>query len=145
VTDDFTVWEKEVAGGNGCPVVMQVDSTDPDDLDIYTNAWTPYPSVTDHAVNLFFPSMCVTRVRIALLARHKRAPCLHHSFPCKVGIRPTHGRSFCKIRTNRVSMRAPDVKAGRWNALLDSGGHFTDCANWYKLESCACPFTSTLC
>ena len=55
MTDDFTNWEKE--SPNGCPVVFSADQHDPPALDVYTNAWTPYPSIEDLAVHLFFPSM----------------------------------------------------------------------------------------
>ena len=41
VTSDFTDWESEVPGGDGCPVVFATDSLDPPDLDVYTNAWNP--------------------------------------------------------------------------------------------------------
>ena len=63
VTDDFTHWEKETPGGKGpCPTVFHVDLQDPaGNLDIYTNAWTPYPSIESPAVHLFFPSMCPLR------------------------------------------------------------------------------------
>ena len=56
VTDDFTNWEKEAP--SGCDVVFGADAQDPPKLDVYTNAWTPYPSI-DHPgrVHLFFPSM----------------------------------------------------------------------------------------
>jgi hypothetical protein len=58
VTDDFTHWEKETPGGKGpCPTVFSVDLHDPSSLDVYTNAWTPYPSIESPAVHLFFPSM----------------------------------------------------------------------------------------
>lgn len=56
VTDDFTRWESEVPGGEGCPVVLSTDESDPGGLDIYTNAWTPYPSIDSPVVHLFFPS-----------------------------------------------------------------------------------------
>ena len=56
VTSDLTKWESEVPGGDGCPVVFSPDKQDPGNLDIYTNAWTPYPSVDSPAVHLFFPS-----------------------------------------------------------------------------------------
>ena len=57
-TDNFTHWEKETPGGAGpCPTVFSVDLVDPTLLDVYTNAWTPYPSIESPAVHLFFPSM----------------------------------------------------------------------------------------
>ena len=48
VTDDFTNWEKE-SGPTGCPVVFGADELDHESeasLDVYTNAWTPYPSAS---------------------------------------------------------------------------------------------------
>eukprot|EP00039_Didymoeca_costata_P012280 m.176182 g.176182 ORF g.176182 m.176182 type:complete len:592 (-) comp15438_c0_seq14:899-2674(-) len=54
VTDDFTVWEKE--SPSGCPIVFATDSKDPPELDVYTNAWTPYPNISNPSVHLFFPS-----------------------------------------------------------------------------------------
>lgn len=58
VTDDFTHWEKETPAAKGpCPTVFSVDVHDPGNLDVYTNAWTPYPSIESPAVHLFFPSM----------------------------------------------------------------------------------------
>jgi hypothetical protein len=56
VTSDFTDWESDVPGGDGCPVVFAVDALDPPELDVYTNAWTPYPSIEDPAAHFFFPS-----------------------------------------------------------------------------------------
>ena len=40
----------------GCEIVFGPDAKDPPNLDIYTNAHLPYPSVEDPAVHLFFPS-----------------------------------------------------------------------------------------
>ena len=45
-TTDFANWESETP--DGCPTVFCADSEDPihldGGLDVYTNAWTPYPS-----------------------------------------------------------------------------------------------------
>jgi hypothetical protein len=56
VTDDITNWQKEVKGGGGCDIVFGPDALDPDLLDVYTNAYTPYPSIEQPAVHLLFPS-----------------------------------------------------------------------------------------
>ena len=57
-TTNFSNWQQEVpATASGCPVVFCADATDPAGVDVYTNAWTPYPSITaPDAVHLFFPS-----------------------------------------------------------------------------------------
>lgn len=56
-TDDLTDWEKNY-NETGCPPIFGVDEKDPDHVDIYTSAWTPYPSIDDpNVVHLYFPSM----------------------------------------------------------------------------------------
>ena len=57
VTSNISNWQEEVHGGSGCPVVFGPDHADPGRVDVYTNAWTPYPSVEAPVVHLFFPSM----------------------------------------------------------------------------------------
>lgn len=57
VTSDLSNWTKEEPGQH-CPAVYQCDDKDPGALlDLYTNAYTPYPSIEKPAVHLFFPSM----------------------------------------------------------------------------------------
>ena len=61
VTRDFTDWDADYAG-LGCPTVFGSDSNDPQAgtggiVDVYSNSWTPYPSMANPAVHLFFPSM----------------------------------------------------------------------------------------
>ena len=58
-TGNLSNWQQEIpAGSGGCEVVFGADGGDPDHLDIYTNSWTPYPSIDDpDAIHLFFPSM----------------------------------------------------------------------------------------
>jgi hypothetical protein len=51
VTDDLSDWEK-FAPADGCEIVFGPDEMDPDDVDVYTNAWTRYAGV-----ELFFPTM----------------------------------------------------------------------------------------
>ena len=58
VTPDFSNWEAE--SPRGCPVVFGADPQDKaldPTIDVYTNSWTPYPSISSPAVHLFFPSM----------------------------------------------------------------------------------------
>ena len=57
-TSNISDWQQEVpAGASGCPVVFGPDALDPDHVDVYTNSWTPYPSIDDPApVHLYFPS-----------------------------------------------------------------------------------------
>ena len=55
VTDNISDWQAEAPGG--CPVVFSVDKNDPQPIDVYTNAWTPYPSINEPIVHLYFPSM----------------------------------------------------------------------------------------
>jgi len=56
-TTNLTDWlQGDAPGADGCPVVFGPDSLDPDWLDLYTNAWTPYPSIESPSVHLFFPS-----------------------------------------------------------------------------------------
>lgn len=58
ITDDFTNWEKEAP--KGCPIVFGADSLDKaadPTMDVYTNSWTPYPSIYNPSVHLFFPSI----------------------------------------------------------------------------------------
>ena len=67
VTSNLSDWESELnINASGCPVVFAPDSKDPvchtstdcpGAIDIYTNAWTPYPSPEAPAVHFFFPSM----------------------------------------------------------------------------------------
>jgi len=58
LTDDLTNWEKEMPAGQHCPTVFLPDELDPaSGFDVYTNSWTPYPSIEKPAVHLFFPSM----------------------------------------------------------------------------------------
>ena len=53
-TTNFSDWEQESPGG--CPVVFSAnEEEDGSTTDIYTNAWTPYPSIQNLAVHLFFP------------------------------------------------------------------------------------------
>jgi hypothetical protein len=52
-TDDITNW---LENGN-CTSVFGPDKHDPATADIYTNAWSPYPSPNDPVVHLFFPSV----------------------------------------------------------------------------------------
>eukprot|EP00756_Hemistasia_phaeocysticola_P062883 Hpha_TRINITY_DN6343_c0_g1::TRINITY_DN6343_c0_g1_i2::g.145445::m.145445 len=56
VTGNLSDWQQE-ANSSGCPVVFRPDAADPPGMDVYTNAWTPYPSPGSPAVHLFFPSM----------------------------------------------------------------------------------------
>jgi hypothetical protein len=56
VTDDITDWQKEVKGKGGCDIVFGPDAIDPDLLDVYTNAFTPYPSIEQPSAHFFFPS-----------------------------------------------------------------------------------------
>jgi hypothetical protein len=53
-TADIGDWEQR--SPNGCPSVFGPDEHDPDHIDFYTNAWTPYPSIERPVVHLFFPS-----------------------------------------------------------------------------------------
>ena len=55
-TSNLSDWQSEVPGGGGCPVVFGPDAQDPADVDVYTNAWTPVPSVADPIVHVMFPS-----------------------------------------------------------------------------------------
>jgi hypothetical protein len=70
ITSNLSNWQERVAANaSGCDVVFAVDGVDPPELDVYTNAWTVYPSPHDvfeappsrtpapPAVHLFFPSM----------------------------------------------------------------------------------------
>ena len=57
VTSNISDWQAAVPGHAGCDVVFRVDERDPQPLDVYTNAWTPYPSIDAPLVHLFFPSM----------------------------------------------------------------------------------------
>ena len=57
VTANISDWQEEVPGHGGCAVVFGVDEKDPQPLDVYTNAWTPYPSIEAPLLHLFFPSM----------------------------------------------------------------------------------------
>ena len=54
-TSNLSNWQEAYHGG-GCPVVFGPDEHDPAEVDVYTNAWTPYPSIDNAAVHLFFPS-----------------------------------------------------------------------------------------
>eukprot|EP00656_Telonema_subtile_P000700 TRINITY_DN10339_c0_g1_i1.p1 TRINITY_DN10339_c0_g1~~TRINITY_DN10339_c0_g1_i1.p1 ORF type:complete len:490 (-),score=83.31 TRINITY_DN10339_c0_g1_i1:293-1762(-) len=54
-TTNISNWQEDAP--DGCPSVFAPDDQDPDLMDVYTNAWTPYPSIDDPAVHLFFPSM----------------------------------------------------------------------------------------
>ena len=57
VTNSLTDWQSEVhPPAAGCPVVFGPDAIDPGRVDVYTNAWTPYPSIENPVVHLFFPS-----------------------------------------------------------------------------------------
>jgi hypothetical protein len=57
VTPNISDWQAEVpAGAPGCEVVFGADALDPQPMDVYTNAWTPYPSIASPLVHLFFPS-----------------------------------------------------------------------------------------
>ena len=54
ITTNISDWQESSPGG--CPVVFCADSEDPEGDDIYTNAYTPYPSIENPAIHLFFPS-----------------------------------------------------------------------------------------
>ena len=53
-TTNLSDWQESTP--DGCPAIFGVDDVDPDHVDIYTNAWTPYPSIEDPTVHLYFPS-----------------------------------------------------------------------------------------
>ena len=53
-TTNLSDWQESTP--DGCPAIFGVDDVDPDHVDIYTNAWTPYPSIEDPSVHLYFPS-----------------------------------------------------------------------------------------
>ena len=55
VTDNISNWQ-QAYGGQGCPLVFSPDAHDPSNVDIYTNAYTPYPSIEHPVVHLLFPS-----------------------------------------------------------------------------------------
>ena len=58
VTTNLSNWQSEIKpNATGCPVVFQNDAHDPISIDLYTNAWTPYPSDEKPSIHLFFPSM----------------------------------------------------------------------------------------
>ena len=52
-TDDITDW---LENGN-CTNVFGPDQHDPATADVYTNAWSPYPTPSNPVVHLFFPSI----------------------------------------------------------------------------------------
>jgi hypothetical protein len=52
-TTDFANWELEAPGG--CPTVFCADADDPAALDVYTNAWTPYPNSETSCRSTAFP------------------------------------------------------------------------------------------
>ena len=60
VTSNISDWQADVHGpgpqGEGCAVVFGPDSADPGSVDVYTNAWTPYPSINNTVAHLYFPS-----------------------------------------------------------------------------------------
>lgn len=66
LTDNISDWQKFAPlpdnSSGGCDIVYGADATDPSNLDIYTNAWTPYPSAAAPAVHLLFPSMYAHRL-----------------------------------------------------------------------------------
>ena len=50
-------WQAELPSiAQGCPVVFGPDALDPLTVDVYTNAWTPYPSMAAPVTHLQFPS-----------------------------------------------------------------------------------------
>ena len=50
-TTNFSDWEQE--SPNGCPVIFSADAEeDGETTDIYTNAWTPYPTINNPAVHV---------------------------------------------------------------------------------------------
>ena len=53
-TTNLSDWQESTP--NGCPSIFGVDDLDPDHVDIYTNAWTPYPSIENAAAHFYFPS-----------------------------------------------------------------------------------------
>jgi hypothetical protein len=67
VTTNLSDWQSELGvNKTGCPVVFELDENDPTchnrtnctgGMDIYTNAWTPYPNDLNPVVHFFFPSM----------------------------------------------------------------------------------------
>eukprot|EP00040_Diaphanoeca_grandis_P030387 m.179576 g.179576 ORF g.179576 m.179576 type:complete len:633 (-) comp31981_c0_seq2:690-2588(-) len=54
ITNNISDWQQASPGG--CPTVFGPDELDPSMVDVYTNAWTPYPSIDSPVVHLFFPS-----------------------------------------------------------------------------------------
>jgi hypothetical protein len=54
VTDDLCDWEKRYHP-NHCPIVFGVENGN--EFDIYTNSYTPYPSIKEPSVHFFFPSI----------------------------------------------------------------------------------------
>jgi hypothetical protein len=54
VTGNISNWQEEHP--LGCPVVFGRDGKDPLRVDVYTNAWTPFPSIEQPVVHLFLPS-----------------------------------------------------------------------------------------
>jgi len=57
VTSNLSNWQQDDPDGGGCAVVFGPDEKDPTEVDIYTNAWTPYPSIENPSLHLYFPSM----------------------------------------------------------------------------------------
>ena len=64
VTSNISNWQQASPGG--CDDVFGTDAHDPPQVDVYTNAWTPYPGLGDEVfyggeaqpqLHLFFPSM----------------------------------------------------------------------------------------
>ena len=58
VTSNLSHWQQELPPlAKGCDVVFGPDDRDPaTTVDVYTNAWTPYPSMAAPVVHLQFPS-----------------------------------------------------------------------------------------
>lgn len=57
-TTDLTDWlQSDAPRTTGCPAIFGPDEKEPDHFDMYTNAWTPYPSMEAPTAHFFFPSM----------------------------------------------------------------------------------------
>ena len=96
VTSNLSDWQSELnSSETGCPVVFALDSKDPvchtagncpGGMDIYTNAWTPYPSAESPAVHLFFPSMYCELLQ---LYHRVSSPAAHIHINCVVFVIPS--------------------------------------------------------
>jgi hypothetical protein len=65
VTSNLSDWQRDLPAGEPCPIVFGADARDPPRTDVYTNAWTPYPSADAVAAGF---------------GAHRRGRC-HHSAP----------------------------------------------------------------